>query len=163
MIKGISTKRIKRITGKVFPFLLLVLYFVGTSHPELLHSFAHSHDAFVVHSEEQEKDPCHRLIYHDDAERGCGHDSHLIVSDRCHMCDLAYHVDHTILSDLAFSTVEFSSAQFDHYKVDLDSYWAVRSSSRAPPAKRASSRNESDDGAAATTSRARSGDMSRPR
>jgi hypothetical protein len=80
MAKGISMRRVQRSTVKVFTFLLLVLFAAGTSNLELLHSFAHSHDAAVTHSSEQESDPCHRAIYHSDIEQGCHHDSHLIGS-----------------------------------------------------------------------------------
>jgi hypothetical protein len=113
--------------------LLLVLYVCGTSHLELLHSFVHKHEVGVAHSDEQEKDPCHRLIYHNDTEQGCGHDSHLVVSDKCEMCDLVYHGDHAFLSNIEFEPENFPNKFFSLFKENLDSYWAVISSSRAPP------------------------------
>jgi hypothetical protein len=113
---------------------LMVLYIIGTAQQDLLHAFSHSHHASISHSEEQEKDPCHRSIYHHDMEQGCDHDSHLNVSDKCQMCDHAFHGDQTFLSHVDFVTLELSTEHFDCYKQSLDAYWAVISSSRAPPA-----------------------------
>ena len=134
MTRGISTKRLKRGAIQVLTLFVLVLYTAGTSHLEYLHSMFHGHDVAVTHSDAQEKDPCHRLLYHNDTMQGCDHSSHLIVSDKCEMCDLVYHGDQTMLSDLTLSNGEFSSEHFDLYKSNLGSYWAVISSSRAPPA-----------------------------
>lgn len=78
---------------------------------------------------------CDLSIYSKDVENGCHHDSHLVVSDKCDMCDMAYHGDQTILANHNFSSGEFSSNYFDFYKLNIDSYWAVISSSRAPPAR----------------------------
>jgi len=133
MAKRILTKSVNGSIGKILTLMLLVFYIAGTSDVELLHSLIHTHDVAATHSDEQEKDPCHRLIYHNDTEQGCSHDSHLIVSDKCEMCDLVYHGDHTMLVNPTFFTEEFSSELFDFYKISLDSYWAVISSSRAPP------------------------------
>lgn len=134
MSKAILTRNVKRSIGKILPLLLLVLYIAGPSHLELLHSFVHDDDVAVTHSEEKEKDPCHRLVYHNDTAQGCVHDSHLIVSDKCQMCDLAHHGDQTALSNMGFVPGESPAQHFDFYKLNLDSYWAVISSSRAPPA-----------------------------
>lgn len=129
----VKSKRLKQNIGQMFGLLLVILYVVGTSQLEFIHSFAHDHEALVSHTPEQEKDPCHRLIYHDDVEQGCHHHSHLIVSDKCQICDHVYHGDQNLSTNVSFSTLEFSQVQFCIYKQELDSYWAVISSSRAPP------------------------------
>ena len=129
----ITSKKLKRSIGQMLSVLLLVLYVAGTSQLELIHSFAHEHEASVSHSNEQEKDPCHRFIYHNDIEPGCNQDSHLIVSDKCQMCDLVCHRDQNLLSNITFQTPEFLQEHFVFYKTNLDSYCAVISSSRAPP------------------------------
>ena len=134
MAKGISAMRIKRCIGHVLTCLLIVFYLAGATCLELAHAFVHDHAAAVTHSEAQEKDPCHRLIYHNDGAQGCDHDSHLIVSEKCQMCDLVCHSDQYLLTDINFSIPGFSQGQFSAYKRSLDSYWAVISSSRAPPA-----------------------------
>lgn len=130
----VLTKRVNSSIGKVLALLLLVMHIAGPSNLELVHSVVHSHDVVVTHSEEQEADPCHRLVYHYDTEQSCDHDSHFIVSDKCQMCDLVYNGDQTTLSNVAFATGELLSEQFDFYKLNPDSFWAVMSSSRAPPA-----------------------------
>lgn len=123
----------KHRVGRVVTLLLLVLYMAGSSDFEVLHSLVHVHDQIVTHSAEQEHDPCHRSMYHRDVEQGCDHESHFVVSNKCQMCDLAFHGDQHIVVSLVFNTEKFSSPHFDGYKVKLDSYWCVISSSRAPP------------------------------
>lgn len=129
----ITSKRVKRSIRQMLALLLLVLYVAVSLKPEIIHSYAHDHMALVSHSDEQETDPCHRLIYHSDFDQDCNHDSHLVVADKCQMCDLVYHGDKTLLSNISFAAREFGSEHFDFYKLSLDSYWAVISSSRAPP------------------------------
>jgi len=133
MIKKVTTKRQRKSLAKMAVYLLLVLYFAGTSQFELLHSFVHKHQSHVTHTVGQEMDPCHRLIYHNDVENGCHYDAHLVTSDECQMCDIAFHGDQTILKDIPFAAKVFQSKHFNSYKYHLDSYWAVISSSRAPP------------------------------
>lgn len=133
MIKKVTSKKQRQTIMKVAVLLLLALYFGGSSHLEFLRSFVYDHHVVVVHSEEQEKDPCHRLIYHDDTEQGCGHDSHLIGSDECQMCDLVYQGDQTLLSNNEFESENFSNKFFVLYKENIYSYRDAIRSSRAPP------------------------------
>lgn len=120
--------------GQWLILLLLSVYIAGTSQLELLHLFVHSNDFVVAHSDEQEKDPCHRLLYHNDIEQGCDNHAHLTVSDKCQMCDLVNHGDQNLLSVITFPDADFPQDHFVFHKSDLDCYWAVISSSRAPPA-----------------------------
>ena len=119
--------------GKVLTLFFVVLYVAGTTHIEWVHSFVHEHANGVLHSSEEEKDPCHRSIYHSDVEHGCHHDSHLIVSDKCKMCDLIFHRDYVFSPSAFFLKEEFSTQHFTAYKESIERYWAVISSSRAPP------------------------------
>jgi hypothetical protein len=123
-------KRTLRMTA----WLLVVFYIAGTSSLQLLGAFTHDHEHGVIHSAEAEKDPCHRFIYHSDLSQSCDHDSHLTASDTCEMCDSVYHGDQALLNIISFQTTRVKPEFFSHYKVNLDSYWAVIASSRAPPA-----------------------------
>ena len=70
--------------------LIVILGFVYTSalFVSYIHTyFAHQKVAQEVCSLENEKDPCHRSIYHQDVENGCDHDTHLIVPVvNCEQC-----------------------------------------------------------------------------
>ncbi|SKC81604.1 hypothetical protein SAMN05660236_3983 [Ohtaekwangia koreensis] len=132
MSKGIL-KRERREHVQVLMLLLSILYIAGSLQFELLHSFIHRHELVITHSHDQEKDPCHRSIYHNDTQEGCEHDAHLIVSTKCQMCDLAFGGDQTILSYVVSAHGGFSTEYFEFYKLNLESYKAVLSSSRAPP------------------------------
>lgn len=119
---------------RITVLFLMLLYIGSTLTPEQLHSFIHHHEITVTHSADEEQDPCHRTLYHHDTEQGCEHDSHLIAYDDCEGDDQIYHGDYTLLNERSLLIAEALQEHFDFYKVNLDSYWAVISSSRAPPA-----------------------------
>jgi hypothetical protein len=113
--------------------LLLILYVAGTSGIERLHQFFHSHDHLVAHSEIQEKDPCHRSIYHNEKDKGCGHHSHLIVTDKCELCDLIFHTDQILLSTNESPALQFFTIDSGFCTSDVPISGQLIHSSRAPP------------------------------
>lgn len=70
--------------------LLLGSYMSAFFINELHHVFAHDHQH--VHescSEETEKDPCHRFVFHNDVKVDCGHDGHFHEpKHECELCDV---------------------------------------------------------------------------
>ena len=70
--------------------LLLGSYLSAFFINEFHHVFAHDHNH--VHescSEETEKDPCHRFIFHNDLQVDCGHDGHFHTpKHECDLCDV---------------------------------------------------------------------------
>lgn len=133
MVSRATSEKLKRGIFRMLALILLVLYVAGTSELEIIHSFFHNHDHTVSHSEEQEQDPCHRLIYHGDIQQGCDHDSHLIVSDKCHMCDLAFHGDQMWVGIISEESGKYENKFFSLYTRNLDTYGALILPSRAPP------------------------------
>jgi hypothetical protein len=80
--------------------LLLLLYLVGNTQIESIHKLFHSHSNSLNHSVEQEKDPCHRTIYHQVKKDGCEHNSHLVKVQKCSLCQVLFHSDQIVFSDL---------------------------------------------------------------
>lgn len=70
---------------------LLFLYVLGSSNIESFHSLFHEHEATVLHTEQNEADPCHIALYHQERDGGCHHDSHLIKEDNCSLCHAQLH------------------------------------------------------------------------
>ena len=132
MLKSLTKRRFRKTVSQVLTFALLIFYIIGTGKLEI-HSIFDDHAVAISHSEEQEEDPCHRTVYHDDWQKGCHHATHLIVSDKCQICDCAIHSDQSLVSSHIDSPVPYPIKQFITYKNNLDSYFAVISSSRAPP------------------------------
>ena len=87
--------------------LLLFLYTAGNVQLESFHSVFHSLEK-ALHSAEQEKDPCHRAIYHDAAANGCDHKTHVTAVKKCPLCHVVPFNDQLLVSDNAFETVSFS-------------------------------------------------------
>jgi hypothetical protein len=86
--------------------LLAAAYIIGNSPDEALHKLFHNQEAVVVHTIDQEKNSCHRSIYHQEKEDGCQHKSHISKVDACSLCHALSHIDQIAISD---STCEFIS------------------------------------------------------
>lgn len=133
MTKRIISRRNRRSIGSMLNLLLVILYILSSSGAGILHSIVHETQQVVSHAGEDEKDPCHRSIYHNGTQGGCSHGTHFIASDKCPMCDIVFHVDQNVSIGLSVSHSD-SSEPFDLYRSRLDSHEAMISSSRAPPA-----------------------------
>jgi hypothetical protein len=67
--------------------VLLLLYLVGNVQLESFHKVFHSFEQ-ALHSSDQEKDPCHRAIYHDSRQEGCDHKTHVTAVKKCPLCHI---------------------------------------------------------------------------
>jgi hypothetical protein len=66
--------------------LLLIFYFFG-SHLQQIHTSLHSeHHQRVLHSPQQENDPCHRNLFHHE-KNACEHKTHISNSEKCSLCE----------------------------------------------------------------------------
>lgn len=71
--------------------LFLFLYFLGSSDIISLHKFSHQYREAELHSVQNERDPCHVTVYHQQRDGGCGHTSHFVKGDKCSICDIQFH------------------------------------------------------------------------
>jgi hypothetical protein len=67
--------------------VLLMLYSVASLRIDSLHQFFHAENIVELHSAEQESNPCHKSIYHQQSEEGCAHQSHISQNDKCPLCE----------------------------------------------------------------------------
>jgi hypothetical protein len=130
---AITGRRTAQRLKSLLSVLLLAFYVAGTSQTEVLHQFFDSHDHLVSHSAEQEKDPCHRSVYHLDMETGCGHHSHIVTTDKCELCDLIVHSDEILLSTFENSSTPFFTIDFMFCSSNIERNSQSLLSSRAPP------------------------------
>lgn len=85
----------RHILGSLLTILLLGIYLSADLVGSLHSYFVHEEQSETVCSLENEKDACHRTIYHHDTTDGCDHPYHLtkpIV--KCELCNilLTHHV-----------------------------------------------------------------------
>lgn len=115
---------------RIFIGILAMVYLSSLSVSTLHSYFAHTKVVQEVCTLDDEKDPCHRSIYHQDTKKGCEHESHLIVPivdcDQCldiipnHVSDYkTYHVnsfDYKSLLVIRFSSqVYFKDCVRDNF------------------------------------------------
>lgn len=116
----------------VFTFVMLSLYIAGTSGVSRLHQFFHEHEV-VSHSAEQEEDPCHRALYHHDADHGCQHHAHVTASEKCDVCDLILHVECIYPATAIYSASKVSGIEFCYVIDDFHTAEHFGFPARAPP------------------------------
>jgi hypothetical protein len=126
----------KGMTHGIKPVLyifLLTFYVAGTSQFEVFHELFHSHKNLISHSEEEEKDPCHRATYHRDTQLKCDHHSHIVVTDKCELCDLIFHTDQILFSGFSSPPIKFLTVDFVCNSSGIVDTGQSINSSRAPP------------------------------
>jgi hypothetical protein len=80
---------------------LLSLYIAGTIASDLVHQVVHEHQHEALHTAEQEKDPCHRSLYHHDTN-GCDHQAHVSKIEKCKHCHILFHTDQLTFDSTAY-------------------------------------------------------------
>lgn len=90
--------------------LLLLSYLVGTSSVEVFHQLFHNHERLTTHSPEQEKDPCHRSIFHHEKKGSCNHEAHILKIEKCPLFHPVTHNDHLVISSIACATIPSGSS-----------------------------------------------------
>jgi hypothetical protein len=83
-----SHSKNNNITKRLLSFAMLMLYVMAFF---LTPSFEHHHhdtDEDHLCTVENEVDPCHRVIFHQDVQQGCQHEEHFIAHhESCEVCD----------------------------------------------------------------------------
>jgi hypothetical protein len=85
--------------------LLLALYAAAALKVDSIHELVHAREFAELHSIEQENNPCHKSIYHQEAEKGCEHKSHITENSKCPLCEYNSSVDE-LLTDYTFDSNE---------------------------------------------------------
>lgn len=78
--------------------ILLLFYLIGSTPVALFHQFLHAGENVVAHAPAQEKDPCHRAVYHPGLSNSCHHQSHVVSGVKCDLCHLLIHSDQIVVS-----------------------------------------------------------------
>ena len=112
--------------------LLLLLYLTGNVQVESFHKAFHSFEQ-ALHSSDEEKDPCHRAIYHDSKQEGCDHKTHVTAVKKCPLCHIVplneKHIAVSHRFESFFSPSDFEAFSFSFPATEISG----NLSARAPP------------------------------
>ena len=112
--------------------LLLLLYLTGNVQVESFHKVFHSFEQ-ALHSSDEEKDPCHRAIYHDSKQEGCDHKTHVTAVKKCPLCHIVplneKHIAVCHSFESFFSPSDFTEFSFSFPAIEI----CGNLSARAPP------------------------------
>lgn len=77
---------------KVWAVLLLIfLNILGPFNIESVHHLLPEHKNIKLHTAQDERDPCHIKLFHQESGGGCDHTSHFVKEDKCPLCDIQFH------------------------------------------------------------------------
>ena len=118
---------------RLLVFSLLLLYVFSYFSFELIHQFEHSHEYEALHTEENEKEACHRAVFHFEKD-ACDHKTHVTSLEKhCDLCDVIVQQNRLVLHiELPELKSGFSITDFDYTQVLFSTYRSTRQS-RAPP------------------------------
>lgn len=111
--------------------LWLLLYGVGSLSTEGVHAFLHSNE-LALHTVQQEKDPCHRNIFHQD-NKSCEHKTHVDKVRKCPLCQFSFHADQWFSEEAHSDKVEFVPVVSKAKNTFQLHASALQLPSRAPP------------------------------
>lgn len=87
--------------------VLLFIYLIGTVEVSSIHQLFHNPvDKQVLHSEVNEQNSCHQVLYHHAKGKRCEHPTHISAFKRCSFCQLSIQSFHLFETS---SIVEFNS------------------------------------------------------
>jgi len=112
--------------------LLLAGYLAGNAVYGFIH-LLHGHQTLISHSADQEKDPCHRAIYHFEKENICKHNSHVATKEKCDQCYIFFHSDQMFVRNPAIPSDDFEFVISGVLTPTLLSDVSLHHPSRAPP------------------------------
>ena len=125
---GFSGKQIIRLLSLFW----LLIYFSGIVAFNTIHRAEHEH-ATVSHSQAQERDLCHRAIYHHETGHGCKHKAHFVPRTTCEFCDAFCSPVQENHAGETFSLADHSSNYSEHFQSSGFDHSIINLPARAPP------------------------------
>jgi hypothetical protein len=118
---------------KTWSGILLLIFYLLASHVQDIHRSLHKeHQQSVLHSPQQEEDPCHRNLFHHE-ENTCEHKTHISNAERCSLCEWVIEKEEWIASNDPVVTIRviavMNSVPLNLQETDL----SIHLCSRAPP------------------------------
>jgi len=108
-------------------------YLIGNSPFEAFHKIFHQQDSIVRHTVDEEKNSCHRSIYHQENESGCAHKSHITKLDKCKLCHALSHSYHVATFNSSFEFIQSESCTSLKSVAAIAFHFDSNLPSRAPP------------------------------
>lgn len=114
-------------------FLLLVLYSLAAFKVDSFHEVFHAGELAELHSPEQESNPCHKSIYHQTAEQGCAHKSHITENTKCPLCECNLAIDQLVHETPDSRPILVTSEQHSFYAYPAAKLLPCKHAGRGPP------------------------------
>lgn len=136
-LRLVKTKKTKRLQNtllcRVAIVALLFFYILGSFPSDSIHAIVHAKEVTELHSSAHESDPCHQLLFHANANKGCEHKTHWINGAKCAFTQIGHQPSHVAESaqEVKLSTEFVYLIPF--VQTNFISAFAGFYSTRAPP------------------------------
>lgn len=136
-MNSVHMKTSYRLIRTCTVFLALFMNIFQSFSIDLVTGHTSSPLAEVNHSPAQEKDPCHRSIYHQDDVHGCHHRAHILpVKEGPNFYRLARHSDYVVPGTAIYLQSVIPFCPKDTLPLPLlEKGISIRHGSRAPPVR----------------------------
>lgn len=129
-----ALSNMQKNTFRVFTAaFLLIFYIIGNTQIGFVHQLFHPDEVAITHSDNQEKNPCHRSIYHGQ-ETGCRHEFHLVKVNTCGASHTLAHVDQLLFPVDAPECIHITAIDSIQPDAGQQSDNELSRPSRGPPA-----------------------------
>ena len=114
--------------------MLLLLYSLAALKVDSFHELFHAEELKELHSAEHENNPCHKSIYHQQAEPSCEHKSHITENTKCPLCECNISLDQLLSRRSDVINIDSISTLELFTSTDLITAAQFVSADRGPPA-----------------------------
>ncbi|MFM7854434.1 MAG: hypothetical protein ACKO96_21550 [Flammeovirgaceae bacterium] len=67
---------------------------MGSFPRDSMHAIVHAREVAELHSSAHESDPCHQLLFHANANKGCEHKTHWVNGAKCAFTQIGHQPTH---------------------------------------------------------------------
>ncbi len=118
---------------KGWSVILFLFFYVLGLHIQDFHKILHNkHEQNILHSPQQEEDPCHRNVFHHE-KKACQHKTHITSFEKCSLCEWTVYKEQWIASNDPIVTINnnivINNSVIEFLITDL----SIHLCSRAPP------------------------------
>ena len=82
-----AVKPVIKLFQTIVLLVLALLYTAGSLQIDSIHRLIHKHSEREKHTPEQERNACHRVVYHNQSQGACEHPTHFSESKKCPLCN----------------------------------------------------------------------------
>lgn len=133
MIRNKTIHIVARASRVCLALIVAIAYLLGSVSFEALHKLIAGHSQTIAHTQEQEQDPCHITLFHQERTGGCEHTTHIVEIDNCTLCDHSLPALLALLPEVLSTPTQYTNHTVTEVLSTSKEAVTLYTSGRAPP------------------------------